>query len=186
MSTFVYWIHHKEHTDIFSQGYIGVSDNIQRRWEDHKNGNTNSQHLKNAIKKYGWENLEKKIVIISDKSYCLQMEKQLRSRCDLGWNIVVGGGCPPNQTGKIRNSATINKLSGKNHWLFKNGHLVMGSSNSNFKGPILATNPVTGEQKMLFGARDIKSAGFTTTNVYSCLQIKDKMHKGYMFKRLNK
>ena len=24
MTTYLYWIHHKSHTDIFSQGYVGV------------------------------------------------------------------------------------------------------------------------------------------------------------------
>jgi len=47
----VYWIHHAEHTDMFTQGYIGVTNNIAKRFETHKNRPSNI-HLKNAINKY--------------------------------------------------------------------------------------------------------------------------------------
>lgn len=29
----VYWIHTKDHSDIFSEGYIGVSNNAKTRWK---------------------------------------------------------------------------------------------------------------------------------------------------------
>ena len=59
MASVVYWIHHPEHTDMFTQGYIGVSNDISRRWESHKNRTQNGR-LKNAIKSYGWDLLIKK------------------------------------------------------------------------------------------------------------------------------
>ena len=31
----VYWISHPTHTDIFSQGYVGVSKNAQKRFKQH-------------------------------------------------------------------------------------------------------------------------------------------------------
>lgn len=90
----VYWIHHKDHTDIFSQGYVGVSVNAQMRFAQHFK-RTQNAHLKNAIAKYGWENLVKQQFLIADKEYCLKVEKQLRPVGNLGWNIVAGGGLPP-------------------------------------------------------------------------------------------
>jgi hypothetical protein len=36
MSCSVYWIHHPSHTDIFTQGYIGISNNVKNRFESHK------------------------------------------------------------------------------------------------------------------------------------------------------
>ena len=33
MSTSVYWIRHKDHTDMFSQGYVGVSKNVEVKFE---------------------------------------------------------------------------------------------------------------------------------------------------------
>lgn len=90
----VYWIHHPEHTDMFTQGYIGVTKRFERRIWEHLvlSGN---RYLKNAIKKYGWDNLIKEKVIISDEDYCLSIELQLRSTDKIGWNLVKGGGMPP-------------------------------------------------------------------------------------------
>jgi predicted GIY-YIG superfamily endonuclease len=92
--TSVYWIRHKDHTDMFSQGYIGVSGRFDRRiWEhSHLKGN---RHLKFAINKYGWDNLIKEQILIAERDYCLDIEKKLRPNDDIGWNCALGGGDPP-------------------------------------------------------------------------------------------
>jgi len=95
----VYWIHRPEHTDMFNQGYIGVSNNTRLRWNGHKS-KAGNLHLQRAIKKYGWENLEKDVVLVADEAYCLDVETKLRSRAEIGWNIVAGGGMPPSSRGK--------------------------------------------------------------------------------------
>ncbi len=109
MITSVYWIRHKDHDDMFSQGYVGVSSEHDRRWKDHAKG-TNSKHLKNAIKKYGWDNLIKEILVFADKKYCLNIEKSLRPTGLIGWNIVAGGGMPPSQLNKKRSKETVDKI----------------------------------------------------------------------------
>jgi group I intron endonuclease len=95
----LYWIRHQDHTDMFHQGYIGVSKNVEKRWYDHKTYTENA-HLKNAITKYGWDNLVKEVVLIADDDYCLDIEAKLRPTDQLGWNIVKGGGMPPSSLGK--------------------------------------------------------------------------------------
>ena len=95
----LYWIHHQNHTDIFSQGYVGVSNNVQKRWSDHAWKSQNA-HLANAINKYGWDNLVKEVMLIADDGYCLDIEAKLRPTDKLGWNIVKGGGKPPSALGK--------------------------------------------------------------------------------------
>lgn len=95
----LYWIRHQDHTDIFSQGYVGVSNNVKKRWYDHKTY-TNNAHLKHSIQKHGWDNLIKEVVLIADDDYCLNIEKQLRPSDKIGWNIVMGGGKPPSALGK--------------------------------------------------------------------------------------
>ena len=84
MPVSVYWIRRKDHTDIFSQGYIGVSNNTEKRFAKHKTHVNNSKHInplfENAVKKYGWDNLVKKVILIADK--------------EIGWNIAPGGGMP--------------------------------------------------------------------------------------------
>lgn len=94
MNHSVYWIHLPEHTNIFTQGYIGVSKDVCKRWNEHHK-KTNNMHLKNAINKYGWDNLIKDNVLIGSKDYCLTIETKLRNTENVGWNIVSGGGCPP-------------------------------------------------------------------------------------------
>ena len=95
----VYWIHHPEHKNMFSDGYIGVSSNFEKRWDYHKKHGQNN-HLRNAINKYGWDNLVKKQIIIAKMDYCLEIEQKLRPNDKIGWNIVAGGGKPPNTLGK--------------------------------------------------------------------------------------
>jgi group I intron endonuclease len=99
MTCAVYWIHHPSHTDIFSQGYVGVSVNFDTRLRSHKRAKQNA-HLRNAINKYGWDNLVKKTVLIADTDYCLDVETKLRSEDNIGWNLIKGGGMPPNAKGK--------------------------------------------------------------------------------------
>lgn len=94
----VYWIHHPEHTDMFSQGYIGVSKDIKKRWYDHAK-HTGNLHLKHAIKKYGWDSLVKEVILVAEEAYCLMIESQLRTEDKIGWNIIKGGGMPPKTGG---------------------------------------------------------------------------------------
>lgn len=84
---------------MFSQGYVGVSSNAQKRWYGHKLKPQNG-HFSNAINKYGWDNLIKKVVLIGDENYCLEIEEKLRPANNIGWNLVKGGGKPPSSLGK--------------------------------------------------------------------------------------
>ena len=67
----VYWIHTKEQNNIFEDGYIGITNNFNQRMFAHKSASKNNDYpLYNAIKKYGWDNLIKEILLISDQNYC--------------------------------------------------------------------------------------------------------------------
>jgi predicted GIY-YIG superfamily endonuclease len=96
----VYWVHHPDHSNMLTQGYIGVSKNVKTRFSSHKNSPSN-EHLKRAIKKYGWDTLVKKVLLIADEAYCLMIEAKLRATDRIGWNVVAGGGMPPNALGKV-------------------------------------------------------------------------------------
>jgi len=90
----VYWVRHQDHTDIFSQGYVGISSKPKLRWNHHVSKPTNT-HMKNAIAKYGWANLVKQVVLVASNDYCLDIEKKLRPVDFIGWNQAAGGGMPP-------------------------------------------------------------------------------------------
>ena len=119
MSTSLYWIHHKDHTDMFNQGYVGVSKNTEARFQRH-NKYSDNQHLKAAIKKYGWDNLVKQIVLIGEEKYCYNLELKIRPNEQIGWNIAPGGKKPP--VSKTRGADYVSPLKGISRstpWMFK-------------------------------------------------------------------
>lgn len=99
INTSVYWIHHPKHTNMFSQGYIGVSSNTKQRWNSHSKTPSNL-HIQRAIAKYGWDTLIKEVVLVADRDYCLAIETKLRPTRHIGWNVADGGGNPPSAIGK--------------------------------------------------------------------------------------
>jgi len=88
----VYWIHLPEHTDKSSQGYIGITTDLKRRWRDHKSKHSKSYILKNAINKYGdslvWEPIHTNLTYDDACAY----EIKYRPTEHIGWNIKEGGG----------------------------------------------------------------------------------------------
>jgi group I intron endonuclease len=110
----VYWIRCHDHTNITSQGYVGVSNNASKRFLDHKRSKQNP-HLSYAIQKYGWDNLIKSEILVSTQEYCLDIERKLRPTNNIGWNIVMGGGLPPSTKGKKLNRTAPSWNKGKTY-----------------------------------------------------------------------
>jgi len=114
-TTSVYWIKAPHHSDMFSEGYIGVSKNAENRWKyghhwAFKQGRHDNPILVNAVNKYGWDNLIKQIVLVADEEYCYDIEGKLRPFESIGWNINVGGTKPP--ISKFRGDDYISTLKG--------------------------------------------------------------------------
>lgn len=115
MSAQVYWIRAEHHSDIKSEGYVGVSKNAKKRWEyghkwAHAKGRHDNPKLSHAIAKYGWESLVKTVVVIADESYCYDLENKLRPSNEIGWNLVPGGCKPP--VSKPRGPDYVSPLKG--------------------------------------------------------------------------
>jgi hypothetical protein len=91
----VYWIHLKDHTNILTEGYLGVSNEPDIRKRNHfryLNENTHcNTKLQNAVNKYGIENIVMSIILVADTNYCYELEKKLRPENGIGWNIAAGG-----------------------------------------------------------------------------------------------
>ncbi len=130
MSGFVYWIHKKEHTDIYTEGYVGITNNVEKRWSSHKTSGR-CLHLTNAIEKYGADNLVWEVVFTGDYIDCELKENHYGPSFDIGWNILIGGGnskasvgrtLPENHrknislgnTGKVLSEETKQKISEAN------------------------------------------------------------------------
>jgi hypothetical protein len=111
----LYWVRKQEHTDIFSEGYVGVSKNINVRWNRHHKEAISNKHenvfFGSAIKKYGWENLIKEIILVAEETYCYEVEHKLRSKEKIGWNLNCGGSKPP--VSKQRGENYVSPLKGK-------------------------------------------------------------------------
>ena len=86
----LYWIHLKEHTNPYKEGYIGVTIDIKTRIYRHK-VNKKISHLYNAIKKYGWNKLIIDVLYTGSINNCYTKEKKLRSKIKIGWNASIGG-----------------------------------------------------------------------------------------------
>lgn len=100
MSTQVYWIRAAHHSDITSEGYVGVSKNASKRWAyghkwAHARGRHENQRLSNAIAKHGWDALIKTVVVVAEEDYCYELESKLRPAEEIGWNLASGGCKPP-------------------------------------------------------------------------------------------
>ena len=92
------------------EGYIGVSKNPKSRWASHKR-NKDSYPLQRAISKYG-DLLQYRILDSFDTvEDALWLEYSLRPLPRLGWNIAVGGGVPPDSSGK--NNPNFGKTASK-------------------------------------------------------------------------
>lgn len=102
----VYWIRHPDHTNVFSQGYVGISVDHDIRWYNHKYQIEHKQHknphLASAVLLHGWDNLVKEVVLIADKDYCYNVENFLRPTANIGWNVNPGGGENPMDDPEVR------------------------------------------------------------------------------------
>ena len=89
---FVYWIHLDEHTDIESQGYVGVTSNPDKRLREHLKESLSSTpkniHLARAMTKYP---VKRTLIFQGTKIACYEMEFDLRPVRNIGWNIQKGG-----------------------------------------------------------------------------------------------
>jgi hypothetical protein len=115
MSAQVYWIRAAHHSDVTSEGYVGVSRNANKRWAyghkwAHAKGRHENPRLSNAITKHGWENLVKTLLVVAEESYCYDLEQKLRPSEGIGWNLAIGGFKPP--VSKSRGENYVSPLKG--------------------------------------------------------------------------
>ena len=76
----VYWLRLAKHTDVFSQGYVGVTSCIKKRLRSHK-------HRFKEI----WNKIVVEQLVISTEDYCFSIEQKLRPSRMIGWNKSIGG-----------------------------------------------------------------------------------------------
>lgn len=96
---YLYWYHLDTHTDPFSEGYIGITNDLSRRHKEHKysadatNASYINTHFSKAINKYGGiDNLSKDVLHEGSFECIVALERKYRPVLSIGWNIAIGGG----------------------------------------------------------------------------------------------
>ena len=93
--SFLYWIRLPEHSDITSQGYVGItSKTVAYRFDKHRrhsnNPKTKKYTIHNAFLKYQ-DKILVDTILEGSQEYCLLMEQRLRPAPSIGWNQSQGG-----------------------------------------------------------------------------------------------
>jgi group I intron endonuclease len=89
---FLYWIHLPTHTDIFTEGYVGVTTKApEKRFSQHKSvAKTGNLPISRALRKHG-DSVVFEVILIGEENYCYDLESRLRPTDRLGWNCASGG-----------------------------------------------------------------------------------------------
>lgn len=103
---------------VNSKVYIGFSKNPEKRWKSHKSFRGHANRLYSSMKNHGIENFRFEVIYQSlDKEYCLNIMEphfiqEYNSIIDLfGYNLSIGGNCPPNQSGIPKTQSHKNNIS---------------------------------------------------------------------------
>ena len=129
----VYWIHLPEHTDILTQGYVGLTkQGTKKRFWSHKNSakHPRSSHkiISKAFNKYG-DKIIVTTLVVCDKDYAKFFENKLRPTDFIGWNMNAGGYIPSIKSPEVLKASAEKRkktmegrdLGGENHWNWRGG-----------------------------------------------------------------
>ena len=90
-----------EHTDPYTEGYIGITNDLDRRHKEHKysagkrNKSYIDSHFTRAINLYGGiDKLVKEVLHTATYEEVCALERTYRPTLSIGWNIAVGGEHP--------------------------------------------------------------------------------------------
>lgn len=113
----IYWIHMSEHSDPFTEGYIGLSNQPEKRLRAHTTDAAlvGSKYVRKYVEEYGTENIQHKILHSGlPLEEAKQYEFAYRPTPRIGWNIQKGGGSTPNCSGRTHTSETKTKIAESN------------------------------------------------------------------------
>ena len=96
---YLYWIHYPHHTDPYTEGYIGITNDLYMREYKHRNGG-GSPIAYNAMKKGACFSV---LHQYNNRNDVVKKEIEYRPTENIGWNIREGGGDPPRMTPELAN-----------------------------------------------------------------------------------
>lgn len=189
----VYYAKHQNHTNIYNEGYIGVTyKKLEERKLQHlkevKKGKRT--HFKNALRTYGdaicWS------IVCSNITELMSMKIEflLRKSDGIGWNEVAGGGKPPKaKKGMYKNKINPNKGRTKDKSIYKNQSQLMKTNNP-MKGKFGDNSPLADINVYVFFHKDfgeiittrhemIKNHGLLNSNISAVICGRRPHHKGW-------
>ena len=106
----LYWIHLPSHSDITTEGYVGITSNFEHRMYQHRTYVDRNGTLSKKINDSVCE-----IMFYGTRSYCQEIESKLRPLPYIGWNKAVGGdgGCPKHGLTGTKSKKTFYNLRTK-------------------------------------------------------------------------
>lgn len=95
-SCYLYWIRKNTHKDMFTEGYIGITNNPSRRLIAHNNALKNykpkrTYYTRDFLNSFNSEDLLFSVIDCGSIDYIQNKEFLLRPVERVGWNIAVGG-----------------------------------------------------------------------------------------------
>jgi group I intron endonuclease len=149
---------------INNKKYVGLTSNVERRYNQHRKTSSRAVAFCLAIKKYGFENFEflilkENISLEEAKLFERQFVKELNSMAPNGYNRTEGGDSAVKHT-----KETIEKIIEKNRiWRLTNDHPMKGKIHSKESKDLMResalnrTNYPSGELHWNFGMKHKKS-----------------------------
>ena len=109
LDNYLYWIHETYEDNIFTDGYIGISQDIQKRFREHKADSSNV-NVKNHIDKHGVDSLNYTVLCKDTEWICLDLENFFRPEPYIGFNVAIGGHKSRGRTGMPHTEETKRKI----------------------------------------------------------------------------
>lgn len=89
----LYWYRLENHNNIYTDGYVGITNDLERRHKEHMDNVRLGvkSHFYNAVRKHKQENLIREVMYTGSIDDVSNMEYALRPDKNIGWNAAVGG-----------------------------------------------------------------------------------------------
>lgn len=162
---YLYWIHDDFMTDIFTQGYVGISKDPKTRFRTHKRNHPE------------WKNYNFDIILIGERNYVLEIEKRLRPKYNIGLNEASSGGDPPSSAGKSKSAETKLKMSKA-----RQGKVVLNNNTWKQK-PYVCIDP-TGNEYHIVGLRQFcREHNLRQSSMLFVAEGRYKQHQGWICRK---
>lgn len=113
----IYWISAHYHIDPYSEGYVGMSNQPEKRFKAHTTdtAGVGSKVVRAYVEEHGLNSVKHTILGTRETlEEAQELEKTYRPNHSIGWNLAKGGGTNPNCKGRKPSEETKDKISATN------------------------------------------------------------------------